>query len=388
MAVAIKKDDDLLKASISSQTHELAGIEVLRFLSALAILIWHYQHFFFVGEPDSAQALSLRHAQPFYWPLQFAYEGGFWAVQVFWGISGFIFYWTYAQPIADRRVGLAEFAVRRFSRLYPLHIATLMIVALLQYFYLRSHAQPFIYRDNSFSAFIEHLFFASNWIKTQTWSFNGPVWSVSVEILVYFGFFAVVRMIGPAPATALSVCGLSWVLSQIRFNYIIPVDSAVLKCALLFFAGGFALWLSRHPQGVLSSLCIGVVTAVLLASGLIHAGSGVILILTVCSVVVFARIGEWKGGVILKRLAFLGNATYSSYLLHFPIQLGMVIIVDAMGYSRTIFLAPVMFVTYLSFVIGISLAVYRVFERPAQRWIRDLASQLQRQPSSLSKSHG
>jgi peptidoglycan/LPS O-acetylase OafA/YrhL len=62
----------------------------------------------------------------------------------------------------------------------------------------------------------------------------------------------------------------------------------------------------------------------------------------------------------------------------------MVLIVDALGYSRSIFLMPVMFVTYLSLVIGTSLAVYRVFERPAQRWMRGLA--LQRKPAVLSKS--
>jgi peptidoglycan/LPS O-acetylase OafA/YrhL len=385
MAVAKEKDDNSVKTSAPGQTQELAGIEVLRFLSALAILIWHYHQFFFVGEVDGAQAISLRPEQPFYGPLQFAYEGGFWAVQVFWGISGFIFYWTYAQPIADRGIGLLEFAIRRFSRLYPLHIATLTIVAVLQYCYFRSHGQYFIYRDNSVSAFIEHLLFASNWIKTQTLSFDAPVWSVSVEILVYFGFFAVVRAVGPAPATALAVCGLSWVLDHVNFNYIIPVNSAVLKCALLFFAGGFALWLSRQRQGLLPSLSILAMTVALLASGLIHVDSGVILVLTVCSVVVFARLGELKTGLVLKRLAFLGNATYSSYLLHFPIQLGMVLIVDALGYSRSIFLMPVMFVTYLSLVIGTSLAVYRVFERPAQRWIRGLA--LQRKPALLSKSH-
>jgi peptidoglycan/LPS O-acetylase OafA/YrhL len=381
----MKRDDKPVKTSGSDQMRELAGIEVLRFLSALAILIWHYHHFFFVGEVDGAQAISLRPELPFYGPLQFAYEGGFWAVQVFWGISGFIFYWTYAQPIADRRIGLLEFAIRRFSRLYPLHVATLMIVAVLQYLYFRSHGQHFIYPNNSISAFIEHLLFASNWIKTQTLSFNAPAWSVSVEILVYFGFFAAVRAAGPAPATALAVCGLSWVLDHVNFNYIIPVNSAVLKCALLFFAGGFTLWLSRQRQGLLACLCVAAITVALLASGFVHADSGVILVLTVCFVVVFARLGELKAGRVLERLAFLGNATYSSYLLHFPIQLGMVLAVDASGYSRTIFLTPVMFVTYLSLVIGISLAVYRFFERPAQRWIRELA--LQRQPAWLAKPH-
>jgi peptidoglycan/LPS O-acetylase OafA/YrhL len=83
-----------------------------------------------------------------------------------------------------------------------------------------------------------------------------------------------------------------------------------------------------------------------------------------------------KYGSFLRRFAFLGNATYSSYLIHFPIQLGMVVIIDALGYSRDIFLNQTAFVAYLVSVVIISLGVYHLFELPAQKWVRDLASHL------------
>jgi peptidoglycan/LPS O-acetylase OafA/YrhL len=54
------------KKIASTQIHELAGIELLRFLSAFAILVWHYQHFFFVGKFDDALALEIRASLPFY----------------------------------------------------------------------------------------------------------------------------------------------------------------------------------------------------------------------------------------------------------------------------------------------------------------------------------
>ena len=80
---------------------------------------------------------------------------------------------------------------------------------------------------------------------------------------------------------------------------------------------------------------------------------------------------------------FLGNATYSSYLMHFPIQLGLVgRILDALGFSRTVFFSPIVLVAYLALVISTSLAVYHLFELPAQNWIRRRA----RRPKSMPQA--
>src|SRR5215510_9185019 len=108
------------------QDHDLAGIEALRFICAFAILLWHYQHFLFSGEYVAAIADEARPAFPLYRLFSPAYNYGYLAVQIFWVISGFIFYRQYAGPITDRKVHFVDFAVRRFSRLYPLHFFTLL----------------------------------------------------------------------------------------------------------------------------------------------------------------------------------------------------------------------------------------------------------------------
>jgi peptidoglycan/LPS O-acetylase OafA/YrhL len=377
--MTIPLEKDLSKTSAFNHKHELAGIEILRFLCAVAVLIWHYQHFFFLGEFDNTQA-QFRPVQPFYGLLQLLYERGYLAVSIFWGISGFIFYWRYAHQIFHRRVGLFEFAIRRFSRLYPLHITTLMIVALLQYLYFRSHEQYFIYANNSSLAFIEQLFLASNWFKGHALSFNGPIWSVSVEILVYFAFFAIVRIIGPSPGAAVAVCVLSVAVGHAKFAFV-PFEDTLLQCAVFFFAGGLAQWLSRQRLGLLFCLCVGAPMGALLYLGRIPDHYSFIAILIACSIAIFARIGESKLGSVLKPLMFLGNATYSSYLVHFPIQLGLVIIVDRMGYNRAIFFTPIMFIMYMTLVIGISITIFNVFELPAQTWIRRFVGRRQASPA-------
>jgi len=361
--------------AVSNHAHELVGIEVLRFLCAFAILVWHYQHFFFVGAVENA--LVLRSTFPFYRLLRFAYEDGFWAVKIFWVISGFIFYWRYARPILNRQVGLLEFAARRFSRLYPLHVLTLLLVAFMQYLYFRSHGQNFIYQNNSAGAFVGQIFFASNWFSWQTYTFNGPIWSISVEILIYFAFYSIIRVFGGTPMVAIAAGALAFVLFKSDLLHWV-LDKQVFECAILFFAGGLAQWLSNQRMALTLSISVLAALGALLALHVVYLQPSVVTILSVSLVLSFALSGELKAGVLFKRAAFLGNATYSSYLLHFPIQLAAVTVADAAGYSRDIFLGPTVMVSYLLLVVVLSLAVYHLFELPAQKWVRGRAIRLRR----------
>jgi peptidoglycan/LPS O-acetylase OafA/YrhL len=76
----------------SSKYHleEIPAIEFLRFFSALMILVFHYVHFTYKGTslPQNLSNLNL----PFYNFLWIFYEFGKYAVQIFWSISGFIFF--------------------------------------------------------------------------------------------------------------------------------------------------------------------------------------------------------------------------------------------------------------------------------------------------------
>jgi peptidoglycan/LPS O-acetylase OafA/YrhL len=85
----------------------------------------------------------------------------------------------------------------------------LLLVALGQHIYLMSHEEPFIYSENSGVAFAYQLFLASNWFRSEYYSFNAPIWSVSVEILIYFAFFGVMRTLRPNAFVALLASGIS-----------------------------------------------------------------------------------------------------------------------------------------------------------------------------------
>src|SRR5687768_15414622 len=106
---------------------KLLGLELLRFASALAVLVFHYSHFAHIDVksvntgPTPCCALL--------WPF---YDYGLYGVQLFWWIIGYIFFWKYGAAIRSRAVAARDFFWLRFSRLYPLHLATLGGVVGLQ----------------------------------------------------------------------------------------------------------------------------------------------------------------------------------------------------------------------------------------------------------------
>ena len=89
------------KNALPNQKNRLLGIEILRFISAFSILIWHYQHFSFIADtPVNFE----KEQQPFYSVLKIFYNHGHLGVNVFWCISGFIFFWKYRDIISEKSI--------------------------------------------------------------------------------------------------------------------------------------------------------------------------------------------------------------------------------------------------------------------------------------------
>jgi peptidoglycan/LPS O-acetylase OafA/YrhL len=351
----------------------LPGIELLRFICACAVLLWHYQHFSYIANQAHDFNPQL---QPFYAQLSFFYRYGLYGVQVFWCISGFIFFWKYGAAIAARQVGAGGFFLLRFSRLYPLHLLTLLLVALLQAVYSGAHGYYFVYRDNSVGSFLLQLGMASHWLYPLTgFSFNGPIWSVSLEVLAYLLFFVVTRRLGAgwlATGALTLAAGLAWR----------HADWPLLECLLYFYLGGLVALahaaLARRRAATRRLLLGG--AGVLLALVLLApwqtplAASAVLLPATPLLILLLLALPPWRGRA--GRIATnLGNLTYASYLLHFPLQVCIAMACGALGVAvawRSNWL-------WLGFMGGTMLLAhccYRLLELPAQQWLRRRGSAL------------
>jgi len=296
------------------------------------------------------------------------YNQGGLAVPIFWAISGFIFFWKYSQSIYSRKTNFASFFMLRFSRLYPLHFATLLLVAFLQAFYYRSHGVSFVYEHNDLFHFALQLLFASNWLDSEPWTFNGPIWSVSVEIVIYMAFFYLMLMTRPSAIQ----CLLAIVLAKILMHF--NLQSSISHCIYFFFAGGL---LQRIDQSIRSetrkfafmiSVLFAITVLALLGLHVVSKGQTSELLLAASVVNTFVLVDNFVPA--FNRVAWMGNLTYSSYLIHFPIQISLVLVLDAFHISRSLFLSPLVFLAFLAATFTLGWLVYHVYEMPMQNLIR------------------
>jgi peptidoglycan/LPS O-acetylase OafA/YrhL len=73
---------------------------------------------------------------------------------------------------------------------------------------------------------------------------------------------------------------------------------------------------------------------------------------------------------VARRLAWLGDISYASYLLHFPLQIIAALLADTFFAGRSVFYQPWTLLLFFAVLIGASLICHRWFERPMQQWLR------------------
>ena len=351
---------------------KMLGLEVVRFACALGVLVWHYQHFYrMAGAPAFERA-----AQPLYRMLGIFYEYGQFGVQIFWGISGFIFFWKYTESVRDGSVDGRRFFWLRFSRLYPLHFLTLLLVAAMQPMHVALTGESFVYGGNDLANFLLQLGMATQWLSPADYSFNGPIWSVSAEVLVYAFFFVFVRRFGASAWLIGAVTALSIVAM------LAGVGSPAIACAGFFFAGGASARAvmraadanDLHGPRFVAAAALGTVLGAAWWMGMLGSREAMPLTLILATPpLLFLAAQDWK---LLHRweatIQSAGNLTYSSYLCHFPLQLGVAIAVAASGWAVPL-ASPLFLAAYLGATLIIAKLVFDRFERPAQDLIRTLA---------------
>jgi peptidoglycan/LPS O-acetylase OafA/YrhL len=329
--------------------------------------VFHFQHFAFVGgdQPHFAAA-----DQPFYPALRLFYTYGFYGVQVFWCISGFIFFWKYGQVVAQRRLGGYKFFILRFSRLYPLHFATLLFVAAMQAVYFAGNGAYFVYATNDAVHFVLQLFMASNWSGQNPESFNGPIWSISIEVLVYCVFFLGLRYLGASAAVVGAIAAASALILFLKIS-----AHPVFSCMMYFYLGCLtAIVYSRvkdHPRRR-AAVSIGAAAAIAAVIGLqfFMVVKPIYFLLVLSPALIFLCVSHMPATKLASgMLVAAGNMTYSSYLLHVPIQLTAATLATHMHWRIPVY-SKAFFLAFLAGTLLLSFYCFKFFEMPAQTYLR------------------
>ena len=339
----------------SEQLKFYFGVHLLRGVAALLVVCYHYKQFAMTTPLDFSSLNSFEPPNPL---ISFSNIYGSYGVEIFWSISGFIL----AKKYFFTPVKVSKFMAMRYFRLYPIHLLTLVMVLTIQ-LYTRARFGHFnVYENNGLREFFLQLFMASNWIDHSKYSFNAPIWSVSIEILVYLLFVICLRI----RASIIMVGVVLMSTSAIRLFF----PESWLLASIAFFFLGVVLSFQFSFQSAQNKIFLLLVTFSILidlnSNVRIHL-IWVLLILTAFNSLEF----DFFRFKMLKRFSlFLGNVSYCLYLIHIPIQLLCLAIIETFALQRQFIAGSnLFFCLYILTCIYFSSLLHQKFEKPSREFL-------------------
>ena len=396
-----------------TQPAYLYTLDTIRAVSAFIVIFAHWQFFYYTNDVYTENGYDPA-ALPGYRWLSLVYDHPMVVVDLFFLLSGFIFFWLYAERVSSGKIGFGKFMWYRMTRLYPIHFASLLLVALLQYLMLRNAGHYFIIQYNDVYHFFLNLLFIQNWGLEKGPSFNGPSWSASVEVFLYILFFITCRLYLQrrlwalalmVPAGLLVYCfydllgkgifsffegalvyyAYKWIVDENRIRELLPwiATITILLFTGLVLSGNFSS-LSQTVIRLLQQVAPGRDEAFYVSAAVI-AGRvffrSVIAPLIVLTLVLWGTNSRSSG----KRWSWLGNSSYAMYLLHFPLQITFVLITDHYGISRTVYHSPYTILLFFTILLPLSVAAHYGFEYPVQEKLRSRLFRKAKQPISIAE---
>jgi len=327
-----------------------ASIELLRLIASLAVILYHY-NLYFVGIGSVATQKL-----PFYKILNIFYNFGIYGVEVFFTISGFVFAHVYLGVL--KRTTAKEFFINRFARLYPLHFLTLIFIIVIQYFnFIYFNENTFLFSaHNDLYHFILNLFFISGWGFQKGFSFNAPIWSVSIEIATYIFFFISLKHMQTYKifmTMALSIIFL--ILSKTILQ-----SSLFVSCTLLFFLGILVYQIINDLKFKIKNILYIISFSMVILSFL---GNFKIYLFCPFLLMFVALLDDYiQNNKIRNLFRSFGNLTYSLYLIHFPTMVISILVVNKFNISHNVFNSYLFFSVFFVFLMGISFLSYNFYE--------------------------
>jgi peptidoglycan/LPS O-acetylase OafA/YrhL len=334
----------------------------LRFLAALVVFCFHALVFF---DEDARRVLDVLFGQ------------GRSGVTFFFVLSGFLLAWS-ARP-GDRAL---PFYRRRFARIYPAYLASLLFAASLWA----------ILDPDTLGRGLLTPFLLQAWAPTSDsyFAINVPAWSLSVEAFFYVAFPFVIRGLRRLRSRWLMVVLLVMVAVSVALAALVSRDTRPSELD----ADSLSIWLAYYfPPSRLPEFVVGMILGILAKRGVLPAVSWPAAV--VLAAAVYLSVGIWPSaygvaalvvlpfgllivaaaqrdvagtpGILRARLAVrLGEASYCFYLLHhvFVIRLAQP------GFRDLGIDGPLAFALALALGLVGSFLLHRLVELPVDRRLR------------------
>ena len=333
---------------------------------------------------------------------------GYVAVDVFFLLSGFVLSYNY--PLDRKWVGaqVRKFGIARFSRIYPAYCVGLLLWAprvisdLAKHFSATAALKEFVVAALNFSLL-------QAWLPQTARTWNSPGWSLSNEAFFYCVF----------PFAGVALWKLSGTRKLVGAGALLWIATLIAPLVFVFSGTSSEMWdtlVRYNPLLRLPSFCLGILVAraylrlrdsdsplaghgyrlyipALLLELIILAMStpipvtllnnGLLLPLHAIVILGLALGGGMTARVLaLPGLVFLGNVSYSMYIIHSPIS-GWTNHACQALLHRELGGVPLT-LAYFAVVIAISSFIYKVVEEPlTQRLKMKLSPSRQREHVEL-----
>lgn len=363
-------------------TPHVDSLTALRGFASLVVVMLHALLFFKVGGSDVERGLPTGEE-----PWQVAVQklllilfSGDAAVTLFFVLSGCVLAMSLQRKGRLDPETLKQFYLRRFFRIYPaLWLSNLLgLVAL--YVVLRAGASELTtaWMRQEYAEPVSVLTVIKGFMGLQA-TLNQPLWSILVE-LIFSVVFPLIFLVTRRPAMALLSIGVAlglllWPM-QVYYELNTHVLAFVVGAALPIVTMGPVT--DRLLRGRWPLLALLGVAAVLLPRGLMTPPDSmkvycILLEVVGSAVLIFALLRRKvePAFVSARPAVFLGDISYSIYLLHFPllfmVGVGMIAVMPSWIAANGLWASLLLAVLTVTVTIPVAALAYRLVEVPGQQ---------------------
>lgn len=320
-------------------------------------------------------------------------------VDFFFVLSGFVIAHSYGDRLIAGQISIARFMGLRMGRIYPLHLAVLAMLLVLELALMVFHdslgqftaRQPFT-GDRSLSQLFQTAFLLNSFGISESIGWHGPSWSIAAEMWTYLLFAIVITVFRQRflLVTGLIVAATMIWLVVARGSLSATYDWGFIRCVFGFGIGFLTYHLFRRLAWQGDNLAELLVMASMIAfvslSGYDASSFAAPFVFAICIYVLASESGVVSRLLSKPFFQFLGLTSYSIYMMHVFVQMRFLEVLQFAGLVEVEatdfggiaivaepFIADLATLAMLALLIAAAYVSYRLFEKPgrdlSRRWL-------------------
>jgi len=334
---------DRTSGAVEARSLRLESVDALRGSAFLMVFVFHCFLELNTGTGGLVGAIYSSR-----WNFFFPHHFGALGVQLFFVLSGYCIHrsalsWRAAHPYADAKTWSRTYLWRRFVRIYPMYLASIIILQLVS--------------EGRWRDFLWHAVFAQTLVPDQVNRLNPSLWSLAVEAQLYALYpLVLLAMDRWGALRTLAACAIASVCWRLAVPEHMWWSAMPWRWGLEWFLGAAVAhtqtaraWIGGRSLGL---IWIALVVALAVSrSDILYSFAPPLAF--AASLGFLVRLSSWRPP---QWLCAAGTVSYGLYLVHQPVLKGLSNLGQASGLDTAhsgVFLAA----TGLALAISVSLAV-------------------------------